>query len=65
MNDLIHLTISGKSFAFTRAEAEFIAEHLLTAVAKPNLGLHFTHRSTETAGEIVLARGATAYLTDC
>lgn len=65
MKDLIHLSISGKRFTLTRAEAEFIAEHLRTAIAQPNLGLHFTHRRTETAGEIVLARGESAYLTDC
>lgn len=37
MTDDIQLTISGKRFTLTRAEAEFLAEHLRTAIAQPNL----------------------------
>lgn len=65
MKDAIQLTISGKKFTLTRAEAEFIAQHLRTAVAQPNLGLHFSHARAEYAGEIVLTRGAVETLTDC
>ncbi|AMU99987.1 TPA: hypothetical protein HH295_16190 [Xanthomonas vasicola pv. zeae] len=65
MTDDIHLTISGKRFTLTRAEAEFLAEHLRTAIAQPNLGLHFTHHRPGRIGEIVLTRGTPTILTDC
>lgn len=65
MKDTIDLTISGKKFTLTRAEAEFIAHHLRTAVAQPDLGLHFAHVRAESAGQIVLARGTADNITDC
>jgi len=65
MKDAIKLTISGKKFTLTRAEAEFIAQHLRTAVAQPDLGLHFAHARTVERGEIVLARGNAELATDC
>lgn len=65
MKDTIDLTISGKKFTLTRAEAEFIAQHLRTAIAQPNLGLHFSHARADYGGDIVLTRGAVETLTDC
>ncbi|NIK64377.1 MULTISPECIES: hypothetical protein [Xanthomonas] len=65
MTDDIQLTISGKRFTLTREEAEFLAEHLRTAIKQPNLGLHFTHHRPGRVGEIVLARGTPIVLTDC
>ncbi|MFK3844654.1 hypothetical protein [Stenotrophomonas sp. NPDC078853] len=65
MKDTIKLTISGQKFTLTRAEAEFIAQHLRTAVAQPDLGLHFAHARAEHSGQIVLSRGTVDTQTDC
>lgn len=65
MKDAIKLTISGQKFTLTRAEAEFIAQHLRTAVAQPDLGLHFTHFRRVHGGEIVLTRGDADLDIDC
>lgn len=65
MKDDIHLKISGQRFTLTREEAEFIAQHLRTAVSQPDLALHFTHLLPGRPGEIVVTRGAASTLTDC
>lgn len=65
MKDDIHLKISGQRFTLTREEAEFIAQHLRTAVSQPNLALDFTHLQPGRRSEIVVTRGTASILTDC
>ncbi|MDN8662400.1 hypothetical protein [Stenotrophomonas indicatrix] len=58
MKDAIRLTISNQRFTLTKEEAKFIAEHLRTAIAQPNLALNFSHREPGTlTGRITVARG--------
>ncbi|OBU53743.1 hypothetical protein [Stenotrophomonas maltophilia] len=67
MKDTIVLTISDQKFTLSPAEAKFLAEHLRTAVAQPNLALNFSQQRTEQRGRISLSRGMADSLTttDC
>ncbi|HEL2965678.1 hypothetical protein [Stenotrophomonas maltophilia] len=67
MKDTIILTISNQKFSLSPAEAKFLAEHLRTAVAQPNLALNFSQSRTEQGGRIALTRGVTGSrsITDC
>lgn len=68
MKDNLHLTISGQKFTLSPSETKFLAEHLHTAIAQPNVALNFAHSRTERGGRISLLRGATvetSALTDC
>lgn len=69
MKDTIVLTISDQKFNLTSAEAKFLAEHLRTAVAQPNLALNFSQHRSEEHGRIALSRSvakvASPHTTDC
>lgn len=69
MKDTIVLTISDQKFSLTSAEAKFLAEHLRTAVAQPNLALNFSQQRSGERGRIALSRGvaeaASKHTTDC
>lgn len=67
MKDTITLTISNQKFSLSTAEAKFLAEHLRTAVAQPNLALNFSQSRTEQGGRIALSRGVAGSrsITDC
>ncbi|WP_414615814.1 hypothetical protein [Stenotrophomonas geniculata] len=67
MKDTITLTISNQKFSLSPAEAKFLAEHLRTAVAQPNLVLNFSQSRTEQGGRIALSRGVAGSrsITDC
>ncbi|WP_312320429.1 hypothetical protein [Stenotrophomonas sp.] len=69
MKDTIVLTISNQKFNLSSAEATFLAEHLRTAVAQPDLALNFSQQRSVERGRIALSRGvadvATAHTTDC
>ena len=67
MKDTLILTISNQKFSLSPAEAKFLAEHLRTAVAQPNLALNFSQSRTEQGGRIALTRGVTGSrsITDC
>ncbi|WP_282296173.1 hypothetical protein [Stenotrophomonas sp. PS02289] len=69
MKDTIVLTISKQRFNLSSAEAKFLAEHLRTAVAQPNLALNFSQQRSVEHGRIALSRGvadvANAHATDC
>ncbi len=67
MKDTIVLTISDQKFSLNPAEAKFLAEHLRTAVAQPNLALNFSQSRTEQGGRIALTRGVanSRSTTDC
>ncbi|HGM7062197.1 TPA: hypothetical protein ACKP7Q_000542 [Stenotrophomonas maltophilia] len=67
MKDAIVLTISNQKFSLSPAEAKFLAEHLRTAVAQPNLALNFSQSRTEQGGRIALSRGVagSSVITDC
>lgn len=69
MKDSIVLTISNQQFNLTSAEAKFLAEHLRTAVAQPNLALNFSHLRSEEHGRVALSRNiadvASMHTTDC
>ncbi|HDS1362702.1 TPA: hypothetical protein ACG46E_003537 [Stenotrophomonas maltophilia] len=67
MKDTITLTISNQKFSLSPAEAKFLAEHLRTAVAQPNLALNFSQSRTEQGGRIALSRGVAGSrsITDC
>lgn len=57
MKDTLILTISNQKFSLSPAEAKFLAEHLRTAVAQPNLALNFSQSRTAQGGRIALSRG--------
>ncbi|MCF3537036.1 hypothetical protein [Stenotrophomonas maltophilia] len=67
MKDTIVLTISNQKFSLSPVEAKFLAEHLRTAVAQPNLALNFSQSRTEQGGRIALTRGVAGSrsITDC
>lgn len=67
MKDTLILTISNQKFSISPAEAKFLAEHLRTAVAQPNLALNFAQSRTEQGGRIALSRGVanSPSTTDC
>ncbi|WP_159095079.1 hypothetical protein [Stenotrophomonas sp. ZAC14A_NAIMI4_1] len=67
MKDTIVLTIANQKFSLTPAEAKFLAEHLRTAVAQPNLALNFSRDLSDQCGRIALSRGVAegASATDC
>ncbi|MEW2933762.1 hypothetical protein AB1A87_06010 [Stenotrophomonas maltophilia] len=67
MKDTITLIISNQKFSLSPAEAKFLAEHLRTAVAQPNLALNFSQSRTEQGGRIALSRGVAGSrsITDC
>ncbi|WP_312785954.1 hypothetical protein [Stenotrophomonas indicatrix] len=67
MKDTIVLTISDQKFTLSPSEAQFLAEHLRTAVAQPNLGLNFSQNRTGQRGRIALSRdvACTSITTDC
>jgi GGDEF domain-containing protein len=67
MKDTIVLTISNQNFNLCPEEAKFLAEHLRTAVAQPNLALNFSQQRSEQRGRIVLSRGVAGsqHETDC
>ncbi|HGM5107600.1 hypothetical protein ACVMVB_19870 [Stenotrophomonas maltophilia] len=67
MKDAIVLTISNQKFTLSPAEAKFLAEHLRTAVAQPNLALNFSQSRTQQGGRIALSRGVAGSrsTTDC
>ncbi|HID9422551.1 hypothetical protein JY452_17675 [Stenotrophomonas maltophilia] len=67
MKDTLILTISNQKFSLSPAEAKFLAEHLRTAVAQPNLGLNFSQQRTGQGGRISLSRcvAASRTTTDC
>lgn len=68
MKDSLHLTISGQKFTLSPSETKFLAEHLRTAIAQPNVALNFSQSRTELGGRISLLRGATvetSAVTDC
>ncbi|HGM5880704.1 MULTISPECIES: hypothetical protein [Stenotrophomonas] len=67
MKDTLILTISNQKFSLSPAEAKFLAEHLRTAVAQPNLALNFSQSRTAQGGRIALSRGVAGSrsTTDC
>lgn len=67
MKDAIVLTISNQKFTLSPAEAKFLAEHLRTAIAQPNLALNFSQSRTQQGGRIALSRGVAGSrsTTDC
>ena len=67
MKDAIVLTISNQKFTLSPAEAKFLAEHLRTAVAQPNLSLNFSQSRTQQGGRIALSRAVAGShsITDC
>lgn len=67
MKDVIVLTISNQKFSLSPAEAKFLAEHLRTAVAQPNLALNFSQSRTGKGGRIALSRSVagSSAITDC
>ena len=67
MKDAIGLTISNQKFTLSPAEAKFLAEHLRTAVAQPNLALNFSQSRTQQGGRIALSRSVAGSrsTTDC
>ncbi|HEL3172938.1 hypothetical protein [Stenotrophomonas maltophilia] len=67
MKDAIVLTISNQKFTLSPAEAKFLAEHLRTAVAQPNLALNFSQSRTQQGGRIALSRdvAGSRSTTDC
>lgn len=70
MKDTIVLTISNQKFNLSPEEAKFLAEHLRTAVAQPNLALNFSHKDPGSfTHRITVARGpgvvADDTMTDC
>lgn len=67
MKDTLILTISNQKFSLSPAEAKFLAEHLRTAVAQPNLALNFSQRRTAQGGRIALSRAVAGSrsITDC
>lgn len=67
MKDTIVLTISNQKFSLSPAEAKFLAEHLRTAVAQPNLALNFSQSRSAQGGRIALSRGVAGSrsITDC
>ncbi|HDS1090097.1 MULTISPECIES: hypothetical protein [Stenotrophomonas] len=67
MKDAIVLTISNQKFTLSPAEAKFLAEHLRTAVAQPNLALNFSQSRTQQGGRIALSRSVAGSrsTTDC
>ncbi|WP_423170982.1 hypothetical protein [Stenotrophomonas maltophilia group sp. CASM26] len=70
MKDAICLTIAHQRFTLSKDEAKFLAEHLRTAVAQPNLALNFSHKDPGSfTHRITVARGpgvvADDTMTDC
>lgn len=67
MKDAIVLIISNQKFTLSPAEAKFLAEHLRTAIAQPNLALNFSQSRTEQGGRIALSRSVAGSrsTTDC
>ncbi|WP_423170939.1 hypothetical protein [Stenotrophomonas maltophilia group sp. CASM26] len=67
MKDTLILTISNQKFSLSPEEAKFLAEHLRTAVAQPNLALNFSQGRTKQGGRIALSRGVAGSrsVTDC